>query len=156
MAEEEGTPVEKTVIHDGLTIFRFEGKTFKLRELKIKRAKELAELIAIRRTEFMELIKDIPTGEVLPEGGFKAANDTVAEMLNFLFDSTGEEKLTGDNWGDILSKRQLEMIIDEASKQSRLPWLPPFFMGFSQTATSPIELFPRTLPSSENTSPTIS
>ncbi len=156
MAEEiEGTPVEKTIIHEGLTIFRFEGKTFKLRELKIKRTRELAELIAIRRIEFMELIKGIPASERLPEGGFKAANDAVAEILNFLFDSSNE-KLTGDNWGEVLSKRQLEMIIDEASKQSRLPWLPPFFMGFSQTATSPIELFPRTLPNSENTSPTIS
>ena len=150
-------PNEKEIAHDGLTIFNIGDRKLELREMKIKRTKELSELLFSLRSGLQKYFVD-KDGQALPDGAtldpefHQSVNEAVLTVLNFLFglkvvtEKKEEETLTMEWYEENMSLRILEEIVKEAASQSRVNWLTPFFDPFCQVLRDSIFLRATNLP----------
>ena len=144
-------PNEKEIAHDGLTIFNIGDRKLELREMKIKRTKELSELLFSLRSGLQKYFVDkdgqaLPDGATLDQEFHQTVNEAVLTVLNFLFGLKGEENLTIEWYEENMSLRILEEIVKEAASQSRVNWLTPFFDPFCRVLRDSIFLKATDLP----------
>ncbi len=150
-------PNEKEIAHDGLTIFNIGDRKLELREMKIKRTKELSELLFSLRSGLQKYFVD-KDGNALPDGAtldpefHQSVNEAILTVLNFLFGLKGEEILTIDWYEENMSLRILEEIVKEAANQSRVNWLTPFFDPFCRVLRDSIFLRATNLPARDSQS----
>ncbi|MBU2051256.1 MAG: hypothetical protein KKH61_20105 [Gammaproteobacteria bacterium] len=128
-------PNEKEIVRVGLTVFNVGERRLELREMKIKRTKELSELLFTLRSGLQKYFTDkdgnsLSDGETLAPEFFQSVNESIVVVLNFLLGLKGEETLTLEWYEDNISLRILEEIVKEAASQSRINWLIPFFDPF--------------------------
>ncbi len=148
-------PNEKEIAHDGLTIFNIGDRKLELREMKIKRTKELSELLFSLRSGLQKYFVD-KDGQALPDGAtldpefHQSVNEAVLTVLNFLFGLKGEEILTIEWYEENMSLRILEEIVKEAASQSRVNWLTPFFDPFCRVLRDSIFLRATNLPTRDS------
>lgn len=108
-------PNEKEIAHDGLTIFNIGDRKLELREMKIKRTKELSELLFSLRSGLQKYFVD-KNGQALPDGAtldpefHQSVNEAVLVVLNFLFGLKDEGILTIEWYEENMSLRILEEI----------------------------------------------
>ena len=121
-------------ISEELSTISISERKFDLRELKIKKCRQLSELVVeshqklAARLEAMNPESDISALAPLST----EINEEIIHILNFLFGLSGDGAITREWYEDNFSVRELEMIIDEAARQSRMDWLRPFFDRLSQ------------------------
>ncbi len=150
-------PNEKEIAHDGLTIFNVGDRKLELREMKIKRTKELSELLFSLRSGLQKYFVD-KDGQALPDGAtldpefHQSVNEAVLTVLNFLFGLKDEENLTIEWYEENMSLRILEEIVKEAASQSRVNWLTPFFDPFCRVLRDSIFLRATDLPRADSQS----
>lgn len=138
-------PNEKEIAHDGLTIFNVGDRKLNLREMKIKRTKELSELLFSLRSGLQKYFLDKDGNTLPPETTLgpefpKSVNEAILTILNFLFGLKPEEILTMEWYEENMSLRILEEIVKEASSQSRVNWLTLFFDPFCRVLRDSIFL----------------
>ena len=147
-------PKEKEIAHDGLTTFNIGDRKIELREMKIKRTKELSELLFSLRSGLQKYFMDkdgkpLPDEETLDPGFTQSVNEAILSILNFLFRLDGEEVLTMEWYEENISIRILEEIVKEAASQSRVNWLIPFFDPFCRVLRDSIFLKATDLPAKD-------
>ncbi len=151
-------PNEKEIAHDGLTIFNIGDRKLELREMKIKRTKELSELLFSLRSGLQKYFVD-KDGQALPDGATinpefpKSVNEAILAILNFLFGLDGERQELSLEWyEENMSLRILDEIVKEAASQSRVNWLPLFFDPFCRVVGDSIFLRAANLPAPDSQS----
>ena len=116
-------------ISEELSTISISERKFDLRELKIKKCRQLSEMVVdshqklAARLEAMNPESDISALAPLST----EINEEIVHVLNFLFGLSGDGAITREWYEDNFSVRELKMIVDEAARQSRMDWLPPFF-----------------------------
>ena len=150
-------PREKEIVHDGLTIFNVENRKLELREMKIKRTKELSELLFSLRSGLQKYFVDkdgkaLPSETTLDPEFPKSVNEAILTIINFLFGLKGEEVLAMEWYEENMSLRILEEIIKESASQSRVNWLIPFFDPFCRVLKDSIFLSAARLPAIDSPS----
>jgi len=148
-------PNEKEIAHDGLTIFNVGDRKLELREMKIKRTKELSELLFSLRAGLQKYFVDKDGKTLPPETTLgpefpQSVTEAILTILNFLFGLRYEEVLTIEWYEENMSLRVLEDIVKEAASQSRVNWLIPFFDPFCRVLKDSIFLKATDLPKTDS------
>lgn len=146
---------DKEVAHDGLTYFNIGDRKLELREMKIKRTKELSELLFSLHSGLQKYFVDKDGNTLPPETTLgpefpKSINEAILTILNFLFGFKDEEMLTLEWYEENMSLRVLEEIVKEASSQSRVNWLIPFFDPFCRVLKDSLFLKATNLPAMDS------
>ncbi len=126
MAEE----MEK--VNEALTVFNIGDRKLELREMKIKKTKDLSEKLYFFHSSLAKYLQDkdgnpLKSTDTVDPAFIAGTNTAILNILNYVFDLQGESQITQEWFEENISFRVLETIIKEAARQSRVDWLIPFF-----------------------------
>ena len=130
--EPNGSDVIVTKLSESVSTIEIEQRSFRLNEMKIKRVKDFALMIAeivakIQKVAKSEGISKLDA-QVLLTTHYDDAMVIVSDAVNFLFEYKNEkyEAVTPEWVGDNIAMREMMIIIREVANQNRFEWLLPF------------------------------
>jgi len=123
-------------IDEELTKVKVGDREFDLRELKIKKCRQLSETVVNSHRNLVKKLKEMgPETDISAIGPLAdEIGEKITSILNIIFNLSGDQVISQQWYEENFTLTELELVIAEASRQSRMDWLPPFFDRLSHLA----------------------